>query len=261
MKYQFPFLLLLLISILPSCKEESPLSTETEVESTRSYPQEFINLANQYGGLEEWNKYQSMEYYMVKNGQSEKHCIDLKTREVRIENDQYTLVKNDEGVYVAPGLDSFPGSSPRFYHNLYFYFFSIPYVLSDPGVHYETLGDYLVDGVNYHAIKYTFGENVGDAPDDYYITLMDKETKQMKYLLYTVTYYSQEPSQKFNILEYANWTKVKTLSFPTKLIGYKFDEGKIGDKRYETAFEKIDILKAKFPAEMFVAPEGGEKEE
>ena len=92
-----------------------------------------------HGGLAQWEKMNTMQYSFMRGESKELHEIDLKSRKVRITHDNYTLGFDGRDVWVTPDLKSFGDSSPRFYHNLIFYFYAIPFVLADPGINYEIL--------------------------------------------------------------------------------------------------------------------------
>jgi hypothetical protein len=79
---------------------------------------------------------------------------------------------------------------PRFLALLSFYFVGLPWLTADPGVHLSeprtgTLPD---DPTEYITVKMTFGEGVGDTPDDYYLLFIDPSTHLLKATEFTVTY-------------------------------------------------------------------------
>lgn len=79
---------------------------------------------------------------------------------------------------------------PRFWALTPYYFVAIPFVLGDPGVHLEMLDeDPAAAGFSPGpVVGVSFGEDVGDAPDDTYIIYIDGETGLLQGLRYTVTY-------------------------------------------------------------------------
>ncbi|WP_332914066.1 hypothetical protein [Algoriphagus boritolerans] len=54
----------------------------------------------------------------------ENHYINLSDRKVRIDADTWQIGNDGEKVWISPNRQAFQGNSVRFYHNLYFYFFS-----------------------------------------------------------------------------------------------------------------------------------------
>ncbi|MCZ4409952.1 DUF6503 family protein [Cryomorphaceae bacterium 1068] len=77
--------------------------------------------------------------------------------------------------------------SARFAAYTWSYFFLFPYKLSDPGTNWSDEEQTTLNGETYNSQKLTFGEGVGDAPDDWYITYSDTETHLMEVAAYIVT--------------------------------------------------------------------------
>ncbi|WP_298421103.1 DUF6503 family protein [uncultured Kordia sp.] len=73
----------------------------------------------------------------------------------------------------------------RFLRKTNYYWFAMFFKLSDSGVNQELLSDQMVNGKNYHRIKITFGNNVGDGQDTY-ILYVNKKTKLIDQFLFTV---------------------------------------------------------------------------
>jgi len=145
-----------------------------------------------HGGLANWQTMNTLEYTLERNQKPEQHLIDLQTRKVLLKHEDYQLGFDGQEVWISPNKEAFGKGSPRFYHNLYFYFYAIPFVLADPGVRYEVLPQKEIQGQLYNALKISYGAGIGDAPDDYYIAHFNTDTNLMEWLLYTVTYYSGE---------------------------------------------------------------------
>lgn len=76
----------------------------------------------------------------------------------------------------------------RFWALTPYYFLGQPFIFDGEGVQIEKLSSQLLNGVEYDAVKITFEAGTGDAPDDYYINLYDKETHLLKALKYIVSY-------------------------------------------------------------------------
>ncbi len=81
-----------------------------------------------------------------------------------------------------------------FDYNLRFWAFTPIYFLAQPfnfdgaGVNLEKLADKTLDGQTYDAVKVTFADGTGDAPDDFYINYYDQETHRLEALRYIVSY-------------------------------------------------------------------------
>jgi len=225
------FILFTLLCIL-GCQSNSK-SDETP---TSNLPEPLAKAIEAHGGLERWQEMQSMAYTLMQGDKKEMHQINLHSRKTKITTDEWTLGYDGAEVWVTPDLETFGKKSARFYHNLIFYFFALPYVATDPGINYEVLPDKRIHDKMYDAVKISYDAGVGDAPDDYYIMHFDKETNIMHLLLYTVTYYSKEKSEKYNAIIYDDWIDVEGLKLPGSFKGYKYEDGNLGDLRYERVF-------------------------
>lgn len=152
--------------------------------------------------------------------------------------------------------------NPRFWSLTPYYFIAMPFVLADPGVNLELVGEQSVDDETFDVVKVTFGEDVGDAPDDYYVLYFDKETRKVHGLRYIVSYEGFFPDgghspEKFMRFEGEQTVDDITLAknFPT----YKWnkEEGTVGEK--VTAIELSEVeFKPDVEKSFFEVPEGAE---
>ena len=231
---------------------------ERSAENTQVYPEYFMEVLQAHGGLEQWKQMGALQYRLRKDDHTETHTIDLNQRKNLIKASNYTLGYNGEQVWVSPDKAAFPGKSALFYHNLYFYFLSIPFVLADPGVAYEQLAEMELQGQQYQVIEASFGEGVGDSPEDKYRLLINPETNRMEWLLYTVTFFDGQPSNKFNALKYEDYQEHQGLLFPHKLIGYAYENGEIGQERDVIYFDQLQLKEEQPDQQQFVMPEQAE---
>lgn len=123
--------------------------------------------------------------------------------------------------------------NPRFWALSGFYFQQIPFVLADPGVNYEALPDDSINGTPHDMVRITFGNDVGDAPDDVYTLYLDKESGQVDAIRYAVTYgrdVDSDADLSETFFDYQDYVTVDSLTVPTRFEGYSYsdDEG-IGD--------------------------------
>jgi hypothetical protein len=250
-----------LLSIF-ACQQSQSKDQSTVAESnqtkTKDLPALLTKALKAHGGLEQWNEMQTMEFAFPKGDTKEHQLIDLKNRKVLLTHDDYKVGFDGKDVWVSPNKEAFGKRSARFYHNLIFYFYAMPFVLADDGIIYEQLPDRTFKGEAYAALKISYHDGVGDAPDDYYIAHFDKSSGLMEYLLYTVTYYSKEKSEKFSALHYSDWENVNGLTLPKKMVGYKFENEQLGEMRYERIFSDAKLSKDAKPANFFAKPEGSE---
>lgn len=253
----FIFLFTACNSSVEKTPEESEITTATSSDK-KNYPTYFMEVLQAHGGIDRWNKWGTMQYQLTSDGNTETHIIDLKNRKDLVKADNYTIGYDGEQVWVSPDKAAYPGGSARFYHNLYFYFHAIPFVLADPGVSYEQMEDMTLQGESYNVIGVTFGDGVGDSPEDKYRLLINPETNRMEWLLYTVTYFDGKPTDKFNALKYEDYKEYQGLLFPQKLTGHKFENGEIGEARYSATFESVQLREEQPEQRQFEMPEKAE---
>ena len=73
----------------------------------------------------------------------------------------------------------------RFLRKTNYYWFAMFFKLLDKGINYELTGSKSVNGQDYHLVKITFGNKVGDAQDTY-VLYINKKTKLIDQFLFTV---------------------------------------------------------------------------
>ena len=257
------YLFLVFIFIASACadKPAKEPKVSTAEQHKAEYPVLLQKALDVHGGLAVWQKFHTLKYDLTTTLGEEKkehQLIDLKTRKVVIDGSSYTIGFDGEEVWVAPNKAAFDQMPPRFYHNLVFYFFAMPFVLADPGINYEDLGDREIQGTRYRALKISFQKGVGDADDDLYIAHFNPETFQLELLLYTVTYFSGEKHENYNALMYNEWQKVNGLMVPKIMTGHKYIADSIGEVRYRAAFSNVSLTEQKMDPSAFLMPKNAE---
>lgn len=249
---------ILFIGCQPQSKESNKVKQEEESASVdmSQYPELLQKALEAHGGLDTWKSYSSLSYDISWGNRegTENHLVNIHNRKVLIDRDSVKVGFDGDQVWVSPDLASFGNGSPRFYHNLYFYFFGIPYLLADPGINYEDQGIKTIQGTDYRALKVSYNEGVGDSDEDLYIGLFNPESYKLEVLLYTVTYFSGEESANYNALKYPDWKNVGGVLLPTTIKGYKYAADTIGDLRYEVSFNNIKLDKEAPSSELFEIP-------
>jgi len=96
-----------------------------------------------------------------------------------------TIITRKDEVWCSPGLAQ--EKSVRFDAYTWTYFFLFPYKLDDPGTKWSSSAIDSLAGSSYRTAKLTFEPKTGDAPDDWYITYLDRETNLIRYAAYIVT--------------------------------------------------------------------------
>lgn len=168
-----------------------------------------------------------------------------------------------EKAWIHPDTLSQP--NPRFWATTGYYFESIPFILSDPGLQYERLPDEELDGEMYDLVRVSYDSGVGDSPGDMYLLYVDKETSVVRAIRYTVTYGMSKDDavardQRETLFYYNDYTTVDGLTVATYFDGYHFVDGEIAapkNKAWATDIsfsEPFDPAKLTMPAEARVQP-------
>ncbi len=89
--------------------------------------------------------------------------------------------------WVQPAGVDIP-TNARFWSLTPYYFVAMPFVLADPGVNLALDGQMTAEGTAYDLVRVTFDAGTGDAPDDYYVLLLDPATDRVGGVRYVVSY-------------------------------------------------------------------------
>lgn len=246
--------------VVENSEEKEVYSNTSNLDRSKELPQLLKSVLEAHGGLSNWEAMQSMNFEIEREGGMENHLINLKNRHTLIQNgEKYKVGFDGSEVWVYPNKAAFGKGSARFYHNLRFYFIAMPFIVADPGINYEVLSGIELNGKAYEVLQVTYNDGVGDAPKDEYLLYIDPESYGMEWLLYTVTYYSDKPDEKYNALHYTDWEETpEGLLMPKTMVGYTYDNGKIGDKRYERSIEHLTFSTEPPHPNMFERPNRSE---
>ena len=152
------------------------------------------------------------------------HTVDLHSRKSVINTPKYSLGYDGKEAWLAQEDSTAFKGNKDFYYNLYFYFYAMPFVLADEGIVYEKAVPIKFEGIEYPGFKISYKANVGSSPDDNYFVYYNAETYQMEWLGYTVTYFSEKPTEKSNLIRYNDWEKTTGFVLPKSITWYKKDE-------------------------------------
>jgi len=98
-----------------------------------------------------------------------------------------TFGMNNGEAWISPKGSKFM-PPVRFWSLTPYYFIGIPFVFNDESANFELLNDKMeFEGKEYTQVKITYDDDAGDSPDDYYVLLIDSDTKQTRGAYYTVT--------------------------------------------------------------------------
>lgn len=231
-------------------------------ESNSRYPDGIQKMFDAHGSYDSWSAMQNLSFDLLKKDKpTETHTINLKSRKTLIESSEFTIGFDGKEVWMNKD-GKFPIERARFYHNLYFYFYAMPFVLGDPGIQYSKVKDLNFKGKSYTGFKISYGDNVGDSPDDNYFIYFDKRTFKMVWLGYTVTYGDDKPSTEIHYIKYTNWVTVNGLLLPKVLQWFDSKNNLPNRPKSSADFENIKVSRARTNATEFKKPSGaliGEK--
>lgn len=150
-----------------------------------------------HGGTEKWYGNGQLQfrwsYHMTDRGPDAitdtLQTVDPKTMAVvhEVVGQDIRFGMNKGEVWVRPEGAAF-SPPPRFWALTPFYFLGIPFVFNDEKANFELLpGAMEFEGKQYTQVKVTYEKTAGDSPDDYYVLLIDPESKLTRGAYYTVT--------------------------------------------------------------------------
>jgi hypothetical protein len=238
-------------------KSENPTTDTTSLKPTehREFPAFIDSLFTKHGGYDTWQQLNYLTFGIQKPTGLETHQIDLKRRRDKMTTDKFSLGFDGKAVWLKQDSTFFK-SNPKFYHNLMFYFYAMPFVLGDKGINYGEVEDLVYEGKTYKGVKISYESNVGDSPEDNYYLYVDTQTGRMAWLAYTVTFFSGAPSDKLSYIHYAGWDTFGGLLLPTRLEWHEFKDGKLGGIANTVNFSNISIRET-IPTDVdFSKPEG-----
>jgi hypothetical protein len=249
-------------TLIMSCKTDEKKEVSTDSEKTETtitidlsnYPDGLQEVFAAHGGLDKWSQMKSMTYVM----EDQETITDLKTRDIVVKAPTHTIGSKGGKVWIAQDSAAFPEARARFYHNLIFYFYAMPFLMADDGIIYSDVAPLEMDGISYPGIKIGYEANIGDAPDDNYLLYYHPETKKMTWLGYTVTYGKDSESDKYSFINYNKWQEINGLLLPEELTWYKVEDNKPTVPAGKTrVFSKVDVDAANMDAMTFAKPEDG----
>lgn len=249
MKSLIPTGLIILFFSILSCSEPKRFIPEVNPE--------FKAVLDAHGDWSKWINAKAMSYAMIHetNLTLENHFINLGSRHTRIDGSMFQIGFDGDSVWISPNRETFEGNSVRFYHNLYFYFYSIPYIFTDPGVTVEKVADRTLNGKAYKTFQAKMAEGTGESSKDQYFMLVDPATNMIEYLLYTVTFFDN-PTPTLSALKYEDYRDAGGIKFPRILTGYTFENDSTKGIRYQVSFGDVLLLDEEFEESLFEKPEG-----
>jgi hypothetical protein len=251
-------LIVMCLFALMACKQESKTIDYKDVElniSTTIYPETMSKILDAHGGIDAWNTMQQLYYEIEKPVVNDVYIVALKSRKSLIASEHHLLGFDGENVWLK-NLDTVTyKSNPKFYYNLMFYFYAMPFVLGDDGINYSESEPLEFEGTTYPGVLISYEAGVGESPEDEYILYYHPETYKMEWLGYTVTYFSKEKSKEFHFIKYSDWQEVNGLLLPKTLSWYNYENNKPTTFRNDVNFVNVKLSKEVPNEDMFKVPD------
>lgn len=222
----------------------------------KKYPEAIAAVFDAHGGLDTWHKMNSLSYEIVKPTATEKQTIDLKSRNDLIETDNYAIGFDGEKSWLREREEGVYKGNARFYHNLMFYFYAMPFVLADDGISFEETEPFLYEGKTYPGLKVSYQANIGDSPNDNYYVYFDADSNRMQWLGYTVTFGKDEANTNIKYINYNDWGNHGGLLLPNSITWHKVEDAKVLGPAQTYSFDSINLSEDKLDPVIFVKPDG-----
>lgn len=140
---------------------------------------------------------------------------------ITYKNGDEIFVKQQD-IFVSPSLTENPGA--RFHAYTWNYFFLFPYKLNDDGTKWDFNYKTQETNTTLTTAKLSFESNVGDAPDDWYITYTNKENV-LQHVAYIVTLGKTKAAAEADphAIKYNNYTTIDGVPFATNWEFYEWN--------------------------------------
>jgi Family of unknown function (DUF6503) len=254
----------IIVLLLVACKNDSKEKT-TVIETlskeditTSLYPESITKVFDAHGGIDKWNKMQTLSFTMEKPDGKEITTTDLKSRAELIDFPTHSQGYDGESIWIKEkeGYDN-DGSRAKFYRGLMMYFYTMPFIVGDSGIIYEDIEPLTFEEKSYPGVLISYEAGIGSSPDDQYGIYYNSETGQMEWLSYTVTFGKDGKSNDFRYIRYNDWQTINGLVLPKSISWYKYEDNTPTELSKTIEFKDV-VLSEKAPEiSIFKIPEGG----
>lgn len=205
-----------------------------------------------HGGIEAWRSNGVLKFQWIYHISDKGKVVDTTQQVDPVSMSAKHSIANSEGKFgfVDGEYWQYPADlnfnpPPRFWTLTPIYFLGIPFVFDDDKTNLEILSDKKeFNKKQYTQLKITFEKSAGDSPDDYYVLLIDPETKLTRGAYYTVTSplvnKTGKVVEKFISLD--NLKDIKGLKLSSGHRTYRMDAGVIGDQMRYTEVKGVEFL-------------------
>lgn len=253
---------IMVVSVFFACKntkEEQPYIHDTiEISETTArkmnYPVPLRAVMKAHGSYDRWSLMNNLCFAVDRDSGTEIHTASLPDRRHHIQTDDWTIGSDNGVVWLLENEEGAYTGNARFYHNLMFYFYGMPFIIGDDGIEYEEIKARELDGEVYEGIKISYKAGVGDSPEDEYILFYHPETHQMTWLGYTVTFETNEKNDAWRYIKYNKWQDVNGLKLPEELVWYNVEDNKPVSPRTTLTFSKVTVTETVLDDAVFQKP-------
>ncbi|TRO65380.1 DUF6503 family protein [Christiangramia sabulilitoris] len=173
-----------------------------------------------------------------------KVSMTTNSSKVRLDRaDGASVIYDGEQVHISPA--SATSDRARFNVFTWQYFFAMPFKLTDPGTVWEEEKNRVLDSLQYQTAKLSFGSNIGDSPDDWYVVYKDPETSRLKAAAYIVTFSKdrEKAEEDPHAIVYSDYTNVENVALATKWSFHNWnEENGLGEKLGEAVITNIKFF-------------------
>ena len=251
--------LLLFVSCKEQKKTDQPVIHDSiPIDSTAArseLPVGLMEVLKAHGGIDRWNEMRNLCFEFEKDSGKEIHTVSLPERMVKIEGPDWSIGKDKEQLWLLQQKANAYKGDPRFYYDLMFYFYAMPFVLADDGIKYSEVKGAELDGKVYEGIKIGYDAGIGFSPQDEYILYYEPENFEMVWLAYTVTRGEDEKSDDWHYIKYDDWQEVNGIKVPEKISWYSVENNAPVKKRNSIVFKKVNLTATELEASVFAMPE------
>ncbi len=193
--------------------------------------------------------------------------FDVHSEKVRMTtaDGERVMVWDGEDAWYTPADAEIKGPRPRFHLRTWTYFLATPFKLRDPGAYLHELPDAaLREGGDtaYKRAKLTFGQDVGDAPDDWYIVYRNPNNDRIDAMSYIVTYAKpqEKAEQSPSAIVYEGYQRVDGVMLSTQWRFYHWnaESGIHGQPKGKVTISNVEFVEPE--AGTFTRPDGAARD-
>jgi len=249
MKTIFPILATTLSCALISCDSSS--STVADVSEGKKLVMESIEA---HGGDDQWyangNLHFRWIYHMTDKGPEmvvdSVQTVNTKSHHAvhTVPDSEVKFGQMDGNYWIHPADGEFPIPT-RFWTLTPYYFLGIPFVFNDPNAMFEKLDETIeFEGKNYTQVKVTYKSDSGDSPDDWFVLLIDPETKLIRGTYYIVTHPLVAPDGPgpAKLITLDNLEEIDGVKIATGHRTFTMEDGKIDDQMRYTEIKDLKFI-------------------